>query len=516
MTRTLVLFAILASGMGYSLARYWESGQDSPDRVLIVAAAIWAATELPAVPRVRRVPIVGWLAMLLGLAMILVDWFVLLRLGQRHILLWWYAIGMLGLGVGWLIAERGLLSLWRHRFMLLFPFLALPMPGRIYLPLQASLQDFTTTVAAAGLPLIGIPVVRDGFLLTLPGGALGVVEACSGIRSVVALVAIAIFLAYLFGLGFWRGLIVVGLSFPVIVLVNALRVIITGAMSEWIGPDAIVGWKHELLGFIMVLVGLGFIGFFTKLLAPKPTPTTSTATPIQSRDGWVSTIILMLGTVGFVGVTCWPIPPTLATNGLTLSNERSIQNGWTIEPGTVPENIQEVLFADTMQYRIGTDRIGHSAHAWLMYWSGNNGARGYHTPDVCWPSRGFTLVRIEPETIKTPKGRSVEFLCREFARADRRQIVVTLKQEGRRPWTDADDAANRNPLLPIRWLQTQSANASRSQVDDRLAYLVAADVLISPSDTQKRLLQFSANFADELYDACPWADPLLAELEASR
>ena len=117
---------------------------------------------------------------IIGLAYSLVAWAVL----------WWLAAAWLLLAAGVVLLSGGWSHLRRLAFPLAFVLFALPVPARVMGPLQYGLQSATTTAAAAVLPVVGIPVERTGFLLTVPGGGLNVTEACSGVRSVTALTAL--------------------------------------------------------------------------------------------------------------------------------------------------------------------------------------------------------------------------------------------------------------------------------------------------------------------------------------
>ena len=109
-------------------------------------------------------------------------------------------------------------------FPLLFPLFALPVPTAVLSPVQEKLQGVTTSLAVPVLRLLGEPAERGGFVITLPGGRLGVEEACSGVRTLTALTAIAAFVAFLRGFGPGRGVALVLLAVPLVVAVNAGRV----------------------------------------------------------------------------------------------------------------------------------------------------------------------------------------------------------------------------------------------------------------------------------------------------
>ena len=82
------------------------------------------------------------------------------------------------------------------------------------------------------LGLIGIPVLRDGNILELASQKLSVVEACSGIRSLLSLTFLSLVYAYFFDKRVWmRWALLIGVV-PIAILANAGRVTITGILSE--------------------------------------------------------------------------------------------------------------------------------------------------------------------------------------------------------------------------------------------------------------------------------------------
>ena len=135
-------------------------------------------------------------------------------------------------GVEEVLALRGPAHLRRLAFPLAFALLALPMPKRVEEPLQSNLQEWTAAVAGAALPWLGVPAAREGFVLALPSGKLGVIEACSGLRAVTAVVAAAALLGHLRNFRPVRMAALAAAALPVIALANALRVVLTGVGQE--------------------------------------------------------------------------------------------------------------------------------------------------------------------------------------------------------------------------------------------------------------------------------------------
>ena len=98
------------------------------------------------------------------------------------------------------------------------------------------------------------PIMREGNVLILPNMSLEVVEACSGIRSLMSLLALAAGYGYLAE----RSTVVRWLLFlamvPLAIISNGTRVMITALMANYIGPQAAEGFMHEFSGWVIFVV----------------------------------------------------------------------------------------------------------------------------------------------------------------------------------------------------------------------------------------------------------------------
>ena len=95
---------------------------------------------------------------------------------------------------------------------------------------------------------MGIPVLRDGNILELASQKLSVVEACSGIRSLLSLSFLSLVYAYFFDKRVWMRWVLLAATIPIAILANSGRVTITGVLSE-INPELARGFFHSLEGF---------------------------------------------------------------------------------------------------------------------------------------------------------------------------------------------------------------------------------------------------------------------------
>ncbi len=142
--------------------------------------------------------------------------------------------------------------------LLLLPFM-IPIPAVIYNQITFPLQLFASQVAEFNLGMVGIPVLRDGNVLELASQKLSVVEACSGIRSLLSLSFLSLVYAYFFDRRVWMRWVLLAATIPVAIIANAGRVTITGVLSE-VNPELARGFFHSLEGWIIFLIALVLLG----------------------------------------------------------------------------------------------------------------------------------------------------------------------------------------------------------------------------------------------------------------
>lgn len=146
--------------------------------------------------------------------------------------------------------------------VLFFPLLLLcfmiPIPSVIYNRITFPLQIFASQVAAEALEILGVPVLRDGNVLELPSQKLNVVEACSGIRSLLSLTFLSLVYGYFFDKKPWMRLALFIATVPIAILANAGRVTLTGIMSE-INPELAQGAAHTASGWVIFMIALAIM-----------------------------------------------------------------------------------------------------------------------------------------------------------------------------------------------------------------------------------------------------------------
>jgi exosortase len=140
-------------------------------------------------------------------------------------------------------------------FPLVLLLFMIPLPAILYNQLTLPLQLLASRAAEHALSLAGIPVFREGNILELPAQRLNVVEACSGIRSLMSLSFLALVYGYLFDGRRWMKWVLLAATVPIAVVANSSRVAITGILGE-IDPQLAQGIYHSLEGWVIFVAAL--------------------------------------------------------------------------------------------------------------------------------------------------------------------------------------------------------------------------------------------------------------------
>ena len=142
-------------------------------------------------------------------------------------------------------------------FPLLFLFFMVPLPATLFYAVAFPLQNLAARNAAWALELLGVPVLLDGNVIRLSHITLGVTEACSGIRSLISLLAVAVAWAALTMPGIWPMVGLVASVVPITVLANAGRVVATGLIAQQFGVEYAQGFFHTFSGWLIFLFAFG-------------------------------------------------------------------------------------------------------------------------------------------------------------------------------------------------------------------------------------------------------------------
>jgi exosortase len=163
-----------------------------------------------------------------------------------------FLLGLAGI-CALLLGTNVLGRFWFAFFFLIF---MIPLPVALYAQIASPLQLIVSQVATEVLNATGVPVLREGNMMTLPGGIrMFVAEACSGMRQLTGFLALTVAVAYLSHRPAWYRLAVIGSAVPIALTANVARVVLTGFIMR-INPEYASGAYHTAEGLLMMGFGL--------------------------------------------------------------------------------------------------------------------------------------------------------------------------------------------------------------------------------------------------------------------
>ncbi len=131
-----------------------------------------------------------------------------------------------------------------------------PLPDVVLDRAIYALQEGSTEIAYLIFQAVGTPVLRHGFLLSLPGVAIEVAKECSSIRSSIALFITCLLAAHLYLRTGWKMLLLVLLSFPLSLIKNGIRIATLTLLSIYVDPGFLTGRLHHEGGFVFFLLAM--------------------------------------------------------------------------------------------------------------------------------------------------------------------------------------------------------------------------------------------------------------------
>ena len=159
---------------------------------------------------------------------------------------------------------------WRHFRAVAFPwaflFFMIPIPAIIFNQIAFPLQFLAARLANSLLTLFGVPVLREGNVIQLPTITLEVAEACSGIRSLMSLGALAVIYGSFLETRTLRRVLLALAAIPIAVVANGLRVMGTGLAGVYWDPSKAEGFFHEFSGWVIFIISLLLLFAFHAIL----------------------------------------------------------------------------------------------------------------------------------------------------------------------------------------------------------------------------------------------------------
>ncbi len=249
------LFLLCFATVIADLVQAWLNIPDAAHGLLIAPVAIWLAWRTGVVPDARPARWAGSALVLLAVAADLVGRVAGITTLPRAALL----LGLVGLTL-WYAGWRQLLAWWLPVVLLA---LTIPLPETLIAALTLPLQGVAAKMGAAMLSTRHIPVLLAGNVIRLPGHSLFVSEACSGLRSLTALLSMSVLVGALFLRFPLSRALMVALAVGLAIVVNGIRIFMTGFLVFFVDPKLGEGFMHLTEGYLLFLVSLAVLAGLT-------------------------------------------------------------------------------------------------------------------------------------------------------------------------------------------------------------------------------------------------------------
>lgn len=363
--------------------------------------------ELAAIPSVA-----SWLGLIPFALGIFMFWLGELggEMFSLYISMWLVVTGLLWLHLGWQKIKLMAFSL----FILLTMF---PFPNFLNNKILLNLKIISSQIGVVMLHIYGMSAYREGNVIDLGFTQLQVVDACSGLRYVIPLLVLSLLLAYWFKAALWKRIVLVFSAIPLAVIVNSLRIALTGILYSAWGAQVAEGFFHGLSGWLIFMLTIPVL--LVEMWILKKIGRESVATEVTSainehnksvKDvkldsglrrnddlGWkgvlrspqfIVAVVLLLLTLGIShGVEFRekiPVNKSFAEFPLKIGK-------WQGTRQTMEQQFIDVLhFSDyiMMNYR---NSQGQDIDFYVAYYESQRKGETTHSPETCLPGSGWTF-----------------------------------------------------------------------------------------------------------------------------
>jgi exosortase D (VPLPA-CTERM-specific) len=371
---------------------------------------------------------------------------LMLVLGVLGVELFTSRVSLLVLLAGLIILTRG----WEFFRQVLFPWafliLMIPLPTLILQKFTFPLQMFASKLSTLMLQLVGVPVLREGNVIILAAMPLEVAEACSGLRSLLSLVTLAIIYGYLMEKRNWVRVVLACAAIPIAVFANSFRIFGTGLIVQYWDPDKAEGFYHEFQGWLVFVVSLLLLFTVHRLISliwkKGPAGPGRGAPNVPIKEGHAEEA---RGGASRAGQLARPrsllfgiaVLPMLATAiGLQAHTSTEIVK----HIATIPEQVGTWTGIDIPIDKETLDILGPGEYLlreyqnasdseppinlYIPFFPSQSAGDTIHSPDHCLPGAGWTPTSREVIQLTRPDGSSIPVNRYVVAKLGERQLVL--------------------------------------------------------------------------------------------
>jgi exosortase D (VPLPA-CTERM-specific) len=367
-----------------------------------------------------------------GLPLVILSIFVLV-LGILGADIFLPRVSLLILIAGLIILFQG----WKFFRAVLFPwaflFLMVPIPALIINRVTFPLQLLASKVASVLLELVHIPVLLEGNMITLAAMQLDVTEACSGIRSLLTLVTLAIIYGYLLENRIWVRVVLAFSAVPIAVLANSFRVFGQGLLVQSGHEDLAEGLTHALWGLLVFATALTMLFALHRVMSlmwkSDPVAPRNVAHLEQQPAGEVR---LQIGSFRFGIVAVLMLATAI---GLQDHSSRDVKHvgslpsqigSWTGSDSPISQEELDILGPGEYLMRdyVNTSQPQPKINAYIPFFPSQKAGDTIHSPDHCLSGAGWIPISREVIQLTRPDGFSIPVNRYVVSKSGERQLVL--------------------------------------------------------------------------------------------
>jgi exosortase len=375
----------------WGLADHWRLNPQYQYGWFVPALAIYAAYERWQTRPAPGAPMRGSLYVASVLSVLLLPaWFFILPNTAWPLVHWIFVTQIAAITLAIIAASGGWRWVRHFAVPILFMFTAVPWPDQIESPVMHFLRQTATSVAVFGLDLLGVTALQHGSVLEVAGGAVGVDEACSGIRSLQGSLTASLILGEFYRFDPLRRVLLVALSIATAFAMNFIRVGFLAWNAAKSGVGSVHQW-HDSAGITSFLVCVAVIwaAAFRLDTTAARISISADVPPAHPLPRWFAPAVAAWISFAIVCAELWYYDPTPAP-----------ASQWTVMPpvGSKPLPISPNVWVQLRYDSAFGATWEEAGRAWSLFFFDwefgpmfSRVSAQNHRPDICLPATGLVL-----------------------------------------------------------------------------------------------------------------------------
>ena len=334
-----------------------------------------------------------------------------------YVSMWFVLVGLCWLHFGW--KKLKIIG-----FPLIFLLTMFPLPAFLNTKLMLQLRLISSKLGVAIIKLYGLPVYREGNIIDLGFTQLQVVEACSGLHSLISLFVLCLLLVYFFKDYWWKRLVLLASSIPLSIITNSMRIAMTAILFSYFGEKVAQGFFHGFSGLLIFAFCIPVLLLEMKILGKLPPrddkPSLETDDEHDDKmlagDYSVNVNAERARGIAFLGQPVFITALVLLVANLLLSGsvefrekipaKRSLNQfplaigNWSADERIpIEQRFLDVL--DLSEYVMANYRNGKgkSVNVYVAYYESQSKGKSIHSPATCLPGSGWDFRQSGTVTI---------------------------------------------------------------------------------------------------------------------